>query len=121
MLFKLLLLGFYADASYAEDMWDKAEVFPGCWIIRREILKAVKGQDFFYTDPKTLKRVDVAGVDEAELNHYVQLWDDFHFLRFLPHGKGTLAERRWVIDIIKIFEKTFIEMENFAAASAMKQ
>lgn len=68
------------------------------------------GKPFFYND-KNGKPVRLEGVSIREFNYYYQIWDDWHYLRVLPHGKGTLHERRWVLDLIKIFEKVYNQIQ----------
>jgi len=115
------LLGYYSESDFDPDMWDKAESLPGCYIIQREVKKAIAGEDFFFNDSETGKPKRVEGITHNILNEYVQLWDDFHYLKVLPHGKGTLSERRWVLDAIKALEKTFIETEFFIEEQAHKK
>jgi hypothetical protein len=82
-------------------------------VIQREIKKAIRGDSFFYNRKSDGKPVICEGVGQTEFNHYFNLWDDFHFLKLTPEGKGTNAERRWVIDFIKMFEKIHMGVNNF--------
>lgn len=90
-------------------------------MIQREIRKAITGQSFFYNDEETGKPVKVEGISIQEFNYYYVLWDDYHWLRTLPHGQGTLAERRWVLETIKIFEKIHKETLNFMEEQQYKR
>lgn len=90
-------------------------------MIQREIKKAVSGQSFFYNDEETGKSIHVDALTIEEFNHYYQLWDDFHWLRILPNGKGTLAERRWVLEVIKSLEKVHKETLNYMEAKSIRQ
>ena len=89
-------------------------------MIQREVKKAITGQNFFYNNEEG-KPVRCEGVHYSELMYYAMFWDDFHYLKVLPSGRGTLAERRWVIDIIKMFEKIFIEIQNFLEDKARRK
>jgi hypothetical protein len=104
-----VLLGWYSETRFIRDFWDKAEELPGCFMIQREIRRAISGEPFFFNDEESGKSTRVEGCGRDEFNYYFQIWDDFHWLKILPHGKGTLSERRWVLDLIKIFEKSHAE------------
>lgn len=101
--------------------WNKADSFPDGYIIHREIKKAITGKDFFYNDPQTGKPIRCEGLNYQELMYYVTFWDDFHYLNVLPHGAGTLKERRWLIDTIKMFERCYIGVQNFLEEQAMRK
>ena len=103
---KLLLLGYNANYKTDDVFWDKAEEIPGGYIIQREIVNAVNGKKFFYNNENG-KPVFCDAVQWDEFYYYYQIWEDFHVLRVLPHGEGTLAERRWLLDLLKIFERTY--------------
>ena len=103
----------YSLNDFSDTFWDAAEELPGSYIIQREAKRALTGQPFFYNDGDTKKPVRCDGIKMDVFNFYFQLWDDFHFLRLLPHGKGTSDERRWVIDFIKMFEKIHISTVNY--------
>jgi len=115
------LLGWFQEKTFLSDFWDKAEELPGCFMIQREIRKAITGQSFFYNDEDTGKPVRVEGISIQEFNYYYVLWDDYHWLRTLPHGQGTLAERRWVLETIKIFEKIHKETLNYMEEQQYKR
>jgi len=106
------LLGYFED-EISSTFWDAAEELPDAYIIQREIKKAVRGESFFYNRKSDGKPVFCEGLEMEAFNFYFQLWDDFHFLKLLPHGKGSADERRWVIDFIKMFEKIHISVQNF--------
>ncbi len=82
-------------------------------MIQREIEKAVNGKPFFINDEETKKPIRLLGLTNEEFYHYYNIWEDFHVTRILPHGQGTLKERRWVIDLIKAFERAYKEVEVF--------
>jgi len=113
------LLGYSVDDDYVSDFWDKAETIPGGFIIQRELKKALTGKSFFYNNENG-KPVRVENIDSESFLHYYFVWEDFHYTKILPHGKGTLHERKWVLDIIKIFEKAHRSVENFVEAQAYK-
>lgn len=115
------MLGWLQEKTFISDFWDKAEELPGCFMIQREIRKAITGQSFFYNDEDTGKSTHVDGMDIQEFNYYYVLWDDYHWLRTLPHGQGTLAERRWVLETIKVFEKIHKETLNFIEEQQYKR
>jgi len=111
-----MLLGWFTETDWLADFDTKVEELPGCFMIQREIKKALAGQDFFFYDfygDRIGKPIRVQGTDIEAFNYYFTVWDDFHYLRMLPHGRGTLAERRWVVDIIKVFEKAHMSTKNF--------
>lgn len=60
------------------------------------------------------------GIDVTRIWKYFQLWDDFHCLNALPHGQGTLAENRGVLDIIKIGVKAFRSAENWKIKNSIR-
>lgn len=99
-----MLLGYFDEYEYVQDFDLKAEEIPKGFIIQREIKKAIDGKDFFYQDGKTLEKVACQGVSFQDFLYYYRIWEDFHYFG-LPHGRGSVNERRWVLDIIKIFEK----------------
>ena len=103
---KLLLLGYNASYKTDDFFWNKAEEIPVGYIIQRAILNAVNGKKFFYNNENG-KPVFCEAVQWDEFYYYYQIWEDFHVLRVLPHGEGTLAERRWLLDLLKIFERTY--------------
>ena len=101
-----MLLGYNASYKTDDVFWDKAEEIPGGYIIQREIVNAVNGKKFFYNNENG-KPVFCEAVQWDEFYYYYQIWEDFHVLRVLPHGRGTLDERRWLLDLLKIFERTY--------------
>ena len=64
----------------------------------------------------TGKPVKLDGIEPEEFYYYYLFWEDFHVLKVLPHGQGTLAERRWLIDLLKIFEKNYTQIEILQSA-----
>ena len=117
----MLLLGYSLDDDwYSPSFATKAESIPGFFIIKREIKKAISGKDFFYNDRETGKPIRCDGINNEDFFYYYKLWEDFHFLKILPEGKGTSSERRWYLDFIILFEKTHGEIENFVQVQATK-
>jgi len=119
-MFKLLLLGLF-QTDLSDTFWDAAEELPDEYIIQREIKKAVNGDSFFYNRKDTGKPVMCEAISNEEFTYYFNLWDDFHFLKLTPEGKGTNAERRWVIDFIKMFEKIHMSVNNFNEEKAQRK
>jgi hypothetical protein len=115
------LLGYFGKDDFSETFWDAAESLPGCFLIQREVKKAVQGENFFYNDGETGKPVRCEGITYSDLMYYVTFWDDFHYLKVLPSGRGTMSERRWLIDSIKLFEKCFLEIQNFLEDKARRK
>lgn len=116
-----MLLGYFEEEYNTSTFWDKAEELPDGFIIQREIKKAVAGNNFFYNSAKNGKPVRCDGITLEEFNYYLQLWDDFHFLKLLPHGQGSGRERRWVIDFIKMFEKIHMSVNNYLTDKAQRK
>lgn len=110
------------DSTFTTDSvwWDKPEEIPDGFIIQREIVKAVNEKPFFYNDAETGKPIRLDAVSFEEFNFYYQIWEDFFYLKVLPHGKGTLDERRWLIDLIKIFLKTYNSVESMIQEKAAR-
>lgn len=104
------MLGFHSDFKTDSSFWDKAEEIPDGWIIQREIEKAVSGKPFFYNN-RDGKPVRLEGISFDEFSYYYRIWDDWHWLKILPHGRGTLHERRWLLDLLKIFERTYLQVQ----------
>lgn len=92
--------------------WDKVENFPGGFMIQRQIERAVTGKSFTIYDPDTMEPIRLQGVSWEEFYHYYQIWEDFHYFG-LPQGRGSLEERRWLLDFLKVFTKTHKEVEVF--------
>ena len=93
-------------------MFDKkAENMTNGFIIQREIRKARRGEDFFFNDPETLKPVRCQGLKWEDFLFYYRIWENWYYLKILPHGKGWLHERPWVLELIKIFIKIHKEIK----------
>jgi hypothetical protein len=60
------------------------------------------------------------GIEVERVWKYFQLWDDFHCLNTLPHGRGTRDEHRVVLDIIKIGVKAFKSAENWKIKNSVR-
>ena len=114
------MLGYFEE-KLSSSFWDAAEELPDEYIIQREIKKAINGDSFFYNRKSDGKPVQCDGIAMDEFNFYYNLWDDFHFLKLTPQGKGTDAERRWVIDFIKMFEKIHMSVNNFLGDKAQRK
>ncbi len=106
------MLGFSSDFITTENYKFVAVEIPDGYIIEKEIVKAVNGKDFFYNDNETGKPVYVSGIKFEDFYYYYIIWEDWHVIGQLPHGKGTLSERRWLLDLLKIFEKANMQVEN---------
>ena len=106
------MLGFSESFETTENTKLNPVEIPNGYIIEREIKKAVTGLDFFYNDNETGKPVYLKGLTFTEFYYYYIIWEDFNILKTLPHGQGTLQEKRWVLDTIKFFEKANTQIEN---------
>jgi len=107
-----MLLGFDSEFKTDKTFWDKVEDLPGCFIIQREIEKAVSGKPFFINDEETKKPIRLECISQIEFYYYYQIWEDYHYFG-LPNGNGTAKERRWLLDLLKIFEKTHKQVKKF--------
>ena len=56
-------------------------------MIQREIRKAISGKSFFYNSDEDGKKVPCEPCESHAFDHYYKIWDDFHVLGILPHGK----------------------------------
>jgi len=115
-----LLLGYNSGFKTDSTFWDKVENLPGGFMIRREIEKAVNGKPFTIFDPDTKEPLRLQAVPWEEFYYYYQLWEDFHYFG-LPHGGGTLAERRWLLDFLKVFTRTHEQVNSFLEAREIKK
>lgn len=100
--------------------WDAAEELPGCFIIQREIKKAISGKPFFYNDGDTGKPIMCEGIQEHEIKYYVDIWDNYHYFG-LPHAGGWAEERQWLLNFLKVFERAFKDTQNFNEEQAIKK
>ena len=120
VLFQLLLLGFSSN-NLQSDYFDlKAEQLPDCFMIQREIKKAVRGENFFTNDDETGKPTKLQGIAYQDFIYYYVIWENYHYFG-LPHGSGWGAERQWLLDFIKRFEKTFKNVESFLEKKAIEK
>ena len=80
------MLGFF-DPDYFFDPFfaDKIELLPNGDILEQSEISNYKTVEFF---------------------HYFELWENFHYFG-LPHGKGWIEEKPFVIQILKAFQKCF--------------
>lgn len=118
-----MLLGYGSDTESDSDMFEtKAETLPGCNMIQREMIKAVRGKDFFINvgSGKVKKPFYIDGISDEDFFYYYNLWEDFHILKILPEGRGTSHERRWYLNFLILFEKTYEEVVNFREMQAIK-
>ena len=105
----------YSESSrndFIDDFWDKADSIPGGYIIQREIIKAVSGEDFFYNDGDTGKPVYVAGISWYDFLYYYKIWENCKEFG-LPDGQGWIYQQKWLLEFIKIFNNTFKAVQNF--------
>ena len=63
--------------------WDKAEEMPGCYIINREITKAMNGERYFVNDEKTGKPDRLPAIENNVFMHYYNLWEELIILIIL--------------------------------------
>ena len=115
-------MGYVAlDDSEYDPLFDtKAEDIPGGFIIQREIRKAVRGENFFLNDEETGEPVRVPGVTPECFWYYYKLWENFHYFG-LPQGKGWQAEREWLLEILKAFEKASESVKYFVQDKMSKK
>lgn len=95
------MLGHFDD-DYDKDFWDKPDRIPYGYIIGREIQKAIRGESFFYNDEDTGKPVYCEPVTANEFTYYYKIWENYNSFG-LPHGKGWISERGWLLEFLKIF------------------
>ena len=116
------MLGYTSGGDwYSDSFATKAESLPGCFIIQREINKAVSGEDFFYNDKETGKPIRCKAVNyEKEFIYYYRIWENFHYFG-LPHGAGWIEERQWLLDFLKVFERANKDVEFFVEMRARKK
>lgn len=101
----------YQDEPLDAFFWDKVDELPDCFIIQREIGKALDGESFFIFDERHQKK-RCQGISQSEFFYYFRIWDDFHFFG-LPNGKGSSFEKRWLLDFLKLFQNTYNMTLNF--------
>lgn len=106
--------------TYNEMFWDAVEELPGCFMIQREIKKAITGQPFFFNDGDTGKPVQCEAVQEYEMKYYLDIWDNFHHFG-LPHATGWSSERQWLLNFLKMFENAFKSVQYYNEQQAYKR
>ena len=96
-------------------MHDEIEALPGNrFIYLGEAQKFFNGESFsFIGDEGKDILIEVDRDTYIAFDFYYNVWDNFKQFNILPHGRGTLHEHNWVIDIIKYFNHVFQEIENF--------
>jgi hypothetical protein len=109
-----------SDDYYSPEFATKADQLPGALIIQREIRKAAKGEDFFYNDEDTGKPMRCQGIPMEAFSYYYRIWENFHYFG-LPAGRGWQAEREWMLEFLKIFEKAHKSVLHFLEMMAMKK
>jgi hypothetical protein len=109
-----VLLGFHRDFETDSTFWNKGEEIPDGNIIQREIERAVSGKPFFYNDKDTGKPIRLQGILFEDFYYYYQIWEDWNVLKVLPHDidQDIKCERRWVLDLLKMFEKVNNQVNN---------
>jgi hypothetical protein len=121
-MFQLLLLGYLdlSDSDYDNEFDTKAEELPGGYIIQREIRKAKNGSSFFFNDVETGKAVRCSPVTISDFMYYFKIWENFHFFG-LPQGKGWEAERTWLLEFLKVFERLYKAVNIFVENKMAKK
>ena len=120
MIFSLLLLGFGPGENYGGSMWDAAEELPEFYIIRREIGKAVTGQDFFANAKETGKPEYFQAIKYETFRHYYDMWDDFHYFGY-PNKLDWRDAAQWFNTILKRFENAYKKIEFLIEEKAMRR
>ena len=116
----MLLLGYENDYKTNLTFWDKVELLPrGNKIIQREIEKAVTGKPFFFNDENGLP-VRLPGVSWEDFLYYYVLWENFENFG-LPKGRGWIDEREWLLSFLKIFNRTYKDVEYFLEQKEIKK
>lgn len=110
----------YSGARFAPDFLDKIEDLPGYeYLEQGEIKKALEGKPFCVLGDNG-ENEHLPGIETARIWQYYQLWEDFHCLNVLPHGRGTLDEERWVLDVIKAGVKAWRSTENWRLTNPVR-
>ncbi len=92
---------------------DELESLAGnCFIEGREINNFMNDESFeiINSDGNTIK-IEIDEDAYVAFEHYYSVWNNFNQFKILPHGKGTMHEHNWVIDIIKYFNYVNSEVE----------
>lgn len=105
-----MLLGFTADEDFHPEFWDKAENLSGVYIIQREAKRAMDGLPFFVNDADTMEAIDIEPIDMSSFLYYYKIWENYSYFG-LPHGKGWLYEREWLLEFLKVFDKAKQQIE----------
>lgn len=108
--------GYKHDATF----WDKAVELPGCYIIEREITKAVNGESYFTNDEETGKPQHHPAVDFSVFHYYYTLWENFHYFGYPNRMDWTDDRNEWFNRMLKFFENAYTATQNFLDAKAMK-
>lgn len=58
-------------------------------------------------------KIDVDEETYVVFNYYYDVWDNWNQFKILPHGRGTIHELPWVLDIIKFFNRVNEQIELF--------
>lgn len=115
------MLGYKPGYRHDPTFWDMARDISGAVIIEREITKAAGGEAYFINDIETGKPEHMPAVDFAVFYYYYELWENFHYFGY-PHGMDWTDDRhRWFNKILKLFENTYIGVQNHLDAQAVKK
>lgn len=113
------MLGYKPGQKTHDIFWDKVEDICGFYMIQREISKAVNGQSFFINNEDTKKPEYYEPIDYTIFIYYYNLWENFHYFG-LPHGKGWIDEREWLLNFLKVFENAYNVVQNFIELKGLK-
>jgi hypothetical protein len=114
------LLGYKPGFKSDDTFWDKAEELPGCFIIQRELEKALSGKPFFVNSNETGKPDKLPAVDYSDFLYYYELWDNFHYFGY-PQNMDWTESPKWFNDVLKYFENSFIQVQNMIEEKAIKK
>ncbi len=81
----------------------------------------MRGENFFINDERTGKPIRLQAVEAMAFSYYYKLWEDWHYFQTLPHGRGTMSERRWLLEFLKAFDRVYRDVENFIQIREMKK
>lgn len=114
------MLGYIPGFKHDPTFWDKAEELPGCFIINREITKAVNGEKYFINDEETGKPERLPAIDYKAFLYYYELWENFHYFGY-PQGMNWIDAPEWFNNILKTLENAYTQIQNFIEAQEMKK
>lgn len=105
---------------FDDIFWDKAEDLSEGFIIQREIEKALSGRPFFINDEETLKPIRLDGIPWESFFYYYKIWENCDSFG-LPHGKGWIEERQWLLEFLKVFNRAKTQVEILVEERVAKQ